>query len=234
MTDVFISYASQDLDRVKPLVKALESKGLSVWWDRIIPPGKNFSKVIENAINDARCVVVLWSKISIESDWVLSEASEGMTQKKLVPGLIDNVKIPFEFRRLQAANLANWKGETGHFGFNRLLDVISSIVQSQQDVEGASIPEAGPDGDKLARKLSRPNNKTPVIAEGSQLSGGEENHRFFHQLHIFNKKRVHRLVVFEIISSWGVITAFGISFSPLRRIKCQTLNSELEYHFYFL
>ncbi len=65
MSDIFISYASQDRSRVEPLAKALEEQGWSVWWDRTIPPGKTFDEVIEEAIKAARCVVVLWSKISI-------------------------------------------------------------------------------------------------------------------------------------------------------------------------
>ena len=33
MSDVFVSYKAEDRARVAPLVQALESSGLSVWWD---------------------------------------------------------------------------------------------------------------------------------------------------------------------------------------------------------
>jgi len=42
MSDIFLSYASEDRDRVEPLAKALEDKGWPAWWDRRIPAGKQF------------------------------------------------------------------------------------------------------------------------------------------------------------------------------------------------
>ena len=129
MADIFISYASDDLPRVEPLAKALEEQGWSVWWDRKITPGKTFSQVIEEAINAAKCVIVLWSNKSVNSDWVQNEAAEGAGRKILVPALIDEVQIPFEFRRIQAADLTDWKEETDHPGFTILLSAILEIVR---------------------------------------------------------------------------------------------------------
>ena len=39
MADIFLSYASQDRERVLPLVELLQDDGYSIWWDRNIPPG---------------------------------------------------------------------------------------------------------------------------------------------------------------------------------------------------
>jgi hypothetical protein len=113
MSDIFISYSSADRDRAALLAHALQARGWSVWWDRTIPPGRQFDEVIEEALDAARCVVVLWSKASIASSWVKNEASEAMRRKALIPALIDDqVRIPLEFRRLQAADLSRWHGET--------------------------------------------------------------------------------------------------------------------------
>jgi roadblock/LC7 domain-containing protein len=114
MSDIFLSYASADRDRARQLAELLERQGWSVWWDRTIPPGSSFDQVIEQALASARCVVVLWSKASVASDWVKTEAAEGARKRILVPALIEGVKIPFEFRRLQAADLSGWQGETAH------------------------------------------------------------------------------------------------------------------------
>jgi len=128
MADIFISYAKEDKSRAEPLAKVLEGQGWSVWWDRKIPPGKTFAQVIEEAITAAKCVIVLWSVKSVKSDWVQNEAAEGASRKILVPALIDDVPIPFEFRRIQAADLIDWKAQTDHPGYTILLSAISEIV----------------------------------------------------------------------------------------------------------
>jgi formylglycine-generating enzyme required for sulfatase activity len=128
MADIFISYSSEDRQRVIPVVTSLERYGWSVWWDRIIPPGKTFSRVIEEALSAARCLIVLWTETSVKSDWVSNEAAEGARRKILIPALLDDVEIPFEFKRIQAANLVTWSGESDHAGFQQLVKALTELL----------------------------------------------------------------------------------------------------------
>jgi hypothetical protein len=105
MADLFISYASADRERVAALVQRLEQFGFSVWWDRDIAAGQNFHRVIEKALDEAKCAVVVWSRLSVESEWVVNEASSARKRNALVPVLIDAVEAPLEFRHLQTADL---------------------------------------------------------------------------------------------------------------------------------
>ena len=75
MTDVFISYASEDRARAEMLAGALAALGWSVWWDRKIITGQAFDQAIEHALETARSVVVLWSRHAIASEWVKNEAA---------------------------------------------------------------------------------------------------------------------------------------------------------------
>jgi hypothetical protein len=75
VTDVFISYASEDRDRAAELASALGAFGCSVWWDRKIITGQAFDHAIERELETAKSVVVLWSRHSIESEWVRNEAA---------------------------------------------------------------------------------------------------------------------------------------------------------------
>src|ERR1700722_15927917 len=105
MTDIFLSYAREDLPRIKPIVVSLQSAGWSVWWDRSILPGKTFEEVLGNALDSARCVVVAWSSKSIRSAWVRAEAESGMQRRILVPCLLDQVEPPLEFQGLRSVDL---------------------------------------------------------------------------------------------------------------------------------
>ena len=128
MSDIFISYGSEDKKKAGLLAKVFEKQDRSVWWDRRIPAGKTFAEVIAEALDSSKCVVVLWSKASITSHWVQTEASEGLNRKILVPALIEEVKIPLEFRRIQAINLVDWKGQKTHPEVNKLIEDVESIL----------------------------------------------------------------------------------------------------------
>jgi TIR domain len=77
MADIFISYERLDRARAQRVAEALEQHGWSVWWDRKLLAGDPFDKTIQQALDVARCVIVLWSKTSVSSGWVKDEASEG-------------------------------------------------------------------------------------------------------------------------------------------------------------
>jgi hypothetical protein len=145
MSDIFISYATADREKAKVLAQALEAHGWSVWWDRNIPPGRQFDEVIEEALDAALCVVVLWSQASIASQWVKTEAADAMRRKILVPVLIEDVRIPLEFRRLQAADLSHWTGDHFHPDLNALLN----SLKSQLD-KGGRGPISSPSSGKEA------------------------------------------------------------------------------------
>ena len=47
MTHIFISYAREDRETAERLARALAGHGWAVWWDRDIPAGQAFDRVIE-------------------------------------------------------------------------------------------------------------------------------------------------------------------------------------------
>jgi formylglycine-generating enzyme required for sulfatase activity len=84
--------------------------------------------VIEQKLDEAKCIIVLWSKMSIQSNWVKTEATEGNNRGILFPVLIEDVKVPLAFRRIQAANLVDWQGIPDHPQFQLLLRSVTEIL----------------------------------------------------------------------------------------------------------
>jgi hypothetical protein len=129
--DIFISYSSKDRAWVEAFAKILVSRGWTVWWDRQIPTGDSFDIVIEQHLTTARCVIVVWSQHSVGSDWVKNEAAAARERKVLLPILIDDAKLPLEFKRIQTQFLQDWQDGSPHAGFDRLLHDIARLLGIQ-------------------------------------------------------------------------------------------------------
>ena len=110
---IFLSYAHADAKRAQQLASILSARGYTVWWDNLIEGGAQFAKSIREALEAADAVIVLWSKSSIESDWVADEAAQGRDRKRLVPLSLDGSLPPLGFRQYQTIDLASWRGKAG-------------------------------------------------------------------------------------------------------------------------
>jgi hypothetical protein len=131
LSDIFISYASADRDKARRIARIFEERGHSVWWDRTIPPGREFDEVIQEAIAAAKCAVVLWSKTSVKSKWVKTEAAEAESRDVLVPVRIDETPLPLEFKRIQTADLSSWNGERHHPELANLIGSVEQLVRGE-------------------------------------------------------------------------------------------------------
>jgi TIR domain len=103
MAEIFISYSSRQRDVTRALAAAIEAEhGIgSVWWDQAgLRCGDRFNTEITQALDDAKAVVVVWTKGSVASDWVYAEAVRAAGQRKVVtvrsPDLDPNL-IPLPF-----------------------------------------------------------------------------------------------------------------------------------------
>ena len=162
MADIFLSYASEDRERVRRVAVALVERGWSLWWDRDITAGKTFDDVIERELEAARSVVVLWSRASVASEWVRSEATAAAERGILVPAAIEDVKPPLAFRRKHAADLARWNGAAADPGFAALCAGIEAVL-------GAPAPRSAPN-DPEARVMSSQRRRRFWAAAGVGLA----------------------------------------------------------------
>lgn len=103
MADVFISYSKNDVADARKLAALLEANGYSVWWDNHLEGGEQFRGKIASELASARAVIVIWTKSSVASDWVQSEAGRALADHKLVPVRSSEIEYseippPFENR----------------------------------------------------------------------------------------------------------------------------------------
>jgi TIR domain len=110
MADIFVSYSNQDRDLALKLSAFLEAKGWSVWWDRHLTAGDEFRDEIMKQLGLARAVIVIWSKNSVGSNWIRSEAGRGQAAQKLIPVKVVGINykdIPPPFDVLHTEDIDN-------------------------------------------------------------------------------------------------------------------------------
>ncbi len=132
MTNIFISYSRNDRPVVQHMASALQHEGFNVWWDTEIPPGSTFADVIDKRLNEADCVLVIWSSSSVKSNWVQEEADDGLQSGRLIPVMIEEIDLPRGFKRLQTANLINWQGDRQAPEWVRVLSEVRRLVTQGQ------------------------------------------------------------------------------------------------------
>jgi TIR domain/Superinfection immunity protein len=151
MADVFISYSRKDEAMARLVFEKLRAEGFSVWWDPSISPGQKWDQVICSALERASCIVVLWSRNSVGSDFVREEANCGARRHVLVPLMIDKVDPPFGFGLIEAADLSDWRGESTHPEFANARDAIARLVPRTKPIPK---PVAQPDRPVERRKVT--------------------------------------------------------------------------------
>ncbi len=104
MADIFISYARADRDKIEKLAAALETEGYSVWWDRQIVGGAEFSEEIEKELAAAKTVIVAWSADGAKSRWVKDEAGIAANSGKLIALTLDGAEPPIGFKQFHAVD----------------------------------------------------------------------------------------------------------------------------------
>ena len=111
MADVFLSYARSNAAMAERIADALRARGLAVWFDEGLPAHRAYSDVIEEQLDAASAVLVLWSTEAVQSQWVRSEANRARETGRLVQARVDDARLPMPFDQIQCADLRNWRGQ---------------------------------------------------------------------------------------------------------------------------
>jgi TolB-like protein len=137
--DIFLSYNREDQARAKLFAEAFATHGFNVWWDVGLKTGEAYDQVTEKALREAKAVVVLWSRRSVESRWVRAEATLADRNKTLVPCMIETCERPIMFELTQTAELSHWQGDATDQAWVAFLSDVKRFVAKE-----AARPVAAP------------------------------------------------------------------------------------------
>lgn len=101
--DIFISYPSEDYERVCPIVQLFKDMGASVWFDKVeLYPGEKYEKSIIEKIQSCKRFVPILSEATLKigrrffkKEWKLAieESEYHLNEPFISPILIDNIDI---------------------------------------------------------------------------------------------------------------------------------------------
>lgn len=139
MSLVFLSHASADREFVNALAVGFKSSGVSVWIDEAeLKVGDPIKESLRNALElcDYFCIVL--SKASLSSECVMWELDFIMPryrsgQAKILPALLEHVKLPSQLAELKYANFARGY-DTGFEELMRAVDMSDFLMLTPGEV----------------------------------------------------------------------------------------------------
>ena len=152
MADIFISYKREDRARIAPIARALEQRGYTVWWDLELVAGQKWAKTIKHELDQAKCVIVAWSKACVGGDktyvseWVENEANEAARRNILLPVLLDADRVAWTHQQRHYATLVGWRGDPLDAQLNGLIEGLEQLVGRRATPSNAEL-EAWRDAD---------------------------------------------------------------------------------------
>ena len=91
MSDIYLSYHRSDQAKATKIAQILSSNGMLVKSDMDMKAGEISAKTAEYELANATNILVLLSRQSVQSHWVMDEASFAAKTNKLIPALIEDV-----------------------------------------------------------------------------------------------------------------------------------------------
>jgi len=129
VNDAFVSYAREDREVAEKLVLSLQQSGLTVWWDGLLLGGDDFGKTIDAELRRSKCVVVIWSKNSVKSDWVPNEVRRGRNHNaRVVPVRVDDCEEPLEFSGRHIIDLQGLLDDAEHPGLTEVGNSVRGVI----------------------------------------------------------------------------------------------------------
>ena len=176
--EVFISYASNDRDRILDLVDRLDAAGVSVWIDQMSIEGATmWSQEIVAAIRNCKVLILAISENSADSENVVKEvalASEG--RKRILPVYLESAEIPesmaYQLAGIQRVEFFEGDEESGQQSVIRALAKLGVIVSEEASTAAAGAPKRTSHGTSHAAPSQAPKGESAAWGKIATAVGG--------------------------------------------------------------
>jgi TolB-like protein len=128
VSEIFISYSRSMERQAVRIDQALQALGYSVWRDDQLLPNRPYLEDTQARLEEAKAVLVLWSKEAAKSQWVRSEANQGRERNKIVQASLDGVLPPMPFDQIQCARLQGWDGDPSDREWRNVVTALAELV----------------------------------------------------------------------------------------------------------
>jgi adenylate cyclase len=140
MSEIFISYARSTAATAQQIAEALRGLGYGVWRDDELPAHRSYGDVIEERLQAAKAVVVVWSAEAVKSQWVRSEADRARADDKLVQLVVDGSRLPMPFDQIQCADLGGWTGDLDAHDWKKVVTSVGDLVAARAGTVAKAAP----------------------------------------------------------------------------------------------
>lgn len=156
MGHIFLSYSREDIVIMQRVRDDLRAEGLKVWTDENLIPGlKSWKRDIQNALDNAACLVVVLTPHAKKSEWVSEELNYAESQDvRIFPILArgtEKTAVPFGFitaQRVDIRDESNYKSEIQklvftmrvHFGLQTLISEVPLPAPTRLDPKPTTQP----------------------------------------------------------------------------------------------
>jgi len=164
MSDIFLSYVLDDLEKAEKLRHVFERQGWTVWWNPFTAFNGLHAEAVDRELKKAKIIVALWSRRAARRSSFVRETLHRISMTPPVLVLLDRTKRPLP---LVGFDLSAWDGDPSHTGLASLMSYVRGII-------GAAAPPAGPPASFAELSLSEiTENAMRAIQEsmGSQPGG---------------------------------------------------------------
>lgn len=161
MGKVFLAYKRVDRDRAMVVRAKLEALQVELFVDLKIRSGDNYIAAINDQLEEAAAVLVLWTEASVklpkagERNFVLGEADRGYNRNILVAATLDKIaqqNLPVPFSMVQAPDLSDWieaGARASHAQWQNVLEVLGEKLGRPGLPRAATTIE---DGSEIAKR----------------------------------------------------------------------------------